>query len=325
MAVVQTGHSMTSTDADVARAAPGGGESLVLATRLRPDLARTLGALRHGGGDPAFRLGADGSVWRAFRTPDGAATICVRALGAAQVTATAWGDGSGWLLDRLPDLVGETDDRSGFDPCHPVLAALSARLAGWRISRSGLVLDSLVPAVLEQKVTSTEAHRSWRELLWRFGEVAPGPYGPRLRLAPDAAGWAALPSWEWHRAGVDARRAATVVRAARLGDRLEAAAADGSAELDRALRTVPGIGVWTSAEVRQRVLGDADAVSVGDYNLPKLVGWALAGERTDDAGMLALLAPWAGHRYRVTRMLELAGVRAPRRGPRKPIRDYRRI
>lgn len=298
--------------------------TVVLATRSSPDVRRTMSALRHGAGDPTFRVDLDGSVWRASRTPAGAATVRVRA-GDSDVTATAWGQGSAWLIDRLADLVGEADDVSGFDPCHPLLAAVAGRLAGWRIGRSGLVLDSLVPAVLEQKVTSIEAHRSWRELVWRFGEPAPGPSQPGLRVPPDSAGWARLPSWEWHRAGVDARRAETVVRAARVADRLEATAKDGSVALDRVLRLIPGVGVWTSAEVRQRVCGDADAVSVGDYNLPKLVGFALTGERTDDAGMLALLSRWPGHRYRVTRMLELGGLRAPRRGPRMPIRDFRAI
>jgi 3-methyladenine DNA glycosylase/8-oxoguanine DNA glycosylase len=73
----------------------------------------------------------------------------------------------------------------------------------------------------------------------------------------------------------------------------------------------------------QRASGDPDAVSVGDYNLPKAVGWALAGRIVDDAGMLELLAPYAGHRYRVTRLVELSGIRPPRRGPRLPVRDYR--
>ena len=92
---------------------------------------------------------------------------------------------------------------------------------------------------------------------------------------------------------------------------------------DRRLRALPGIGQWTSAEVRQRACGDADAVSVGDYHLPAAVGWALAGRKVDDAGMLDLLAPYAGHRYRAARLVELSGVRPPRRGPRMSVRDYR--
>jgi hypothetical protein len=54
-----------------------------------------------------------------------------------------------------------------------------------------------------------------------------------------------------------------------------------------------------------------------------VVGWTLARRKTDDAGMLELLAPYAGHRYRVTRLIELGGSGPPRRGPRMSVRDYR--
>ena len=96
-------------------------------------------------------------------------------------------------------------------------------------------------------------------------------------------------------------------------------------DADRRLRSLPGIGPWTSAEVRQRACGDADAVSVGDYNLPAAVGWALAGRVVDDASMLELLAPYAGHRYRATRLVELSGAAPPRRGPRLPAREYQKF
>ncbi|MFD0888396.1 DNA-3-methyladenine glycosylase 2 family protein, partial [Streptosporangium algeriense] len=89
------------------------------------------------------------------------------------------------------------------------------------------------------------------------------------------------------------------------------------------LRALPGIGVWTSAEVRQRSHGDADALSVGDYHLSSLVGWALTGQRADDAEMLRLLAPYLGHRHRVSRLLRSDGGRPPARGPRARVRDYR--
>ena len=79
----------------------------------------------------------------------------------------------------------------------------------------------------------------------------------------------------------------------------------------------PGIGQWTAAEVARTALGDKDAVSVGDYHLPSLVAWALAGERrADDARMLELLEPYRGQRARVIRLLEVSGVGPPRRGPR---------
>ena len=68
-------------------------------------------------------------------------------------------------------------------------------------------------------------------------------------------------------------------------------------------------------------LGDADAVSLGDYHLPHLVAWALAGKpRGSDELMLELLEPYRGHRGRVLRLLQLAGITAPRFGPRMPLR-----
>jgi 3-methyladenine DNA glycosylase/8-oxoguanine DNA glycosylase len=124
-------------------------------------------------------------------------------------------------------------------------------------------------------------------------------------------------------------RAQTIMNAARLASRLEQIVTlshdgMGHAEADRQLRLLPGVGPWTSAEVRQRACGDPDAVSVGDYHLPKTVGWTLAGQRgTDDEGMLELLAPYAGQRYRVQRLIELGGSAPPRRGPRMAVRDYR--
>jgi 3-methyladenine DNA glycosylase/8-oxoguanine DNA glycosylase len=144
-----------------------------------------------------------------------------------------------------------------------------------------------------------------------------------MRVCPPPPVWVRIPSWEWHRAGVEGVRARTIMAAARLAGRLEQVVDLAPAQADRRLRSIPGIGPWTSAEIRQRAAGDADAVSVGDYHLPSLVGWTLAGRITDDDGMLELLAPYAGHRYRVTRLIELGGSAPPRRGPRMPIRDYR--
>jgi 3-methyladenine DNA glycosylase/8-oxoguanine DNA glycosylase len=174
-------------------------------------------------------------------------------------------------------------------------------------------------------VLGIEAHRAWRTLLYRFGDPAPGPAPRGMRVFPAPRTWARIPSWEWHRSGAEAVRARTIAGAARVAGRLEETVTLSPAEAGRRLRTLPGIGVWTAAEVLQRAHGDPDAVSVGDANLPGMVGWALAGRVVDDAGMLELLAPYAGHRYRVTRLVELSGPRPPRRGPRLPVRDYRRI
>ena len=319
------------------------------------DVPRIMGVHQRGRGDPAFRVTPDGCIWRTSLTPEGPGTLRValarpspspaepasrRLPGGAPdavpgnapgaglgpltaVRAAAWGPGAGWLLRGLPGLLGADDDRAGFDPVHPVLRDLSSAHPGLRIGRSGRVLEALVPAVLEQKVVGAEARRAWRYLLLKFGEPAPGPAPAGLRVCPPPRIWCRIPSWEWHRAGVEGVRARTIIGAAEVAGRLEEIVAMPSVEADRRLRSLPGIGVWTSAEVRQRACGDADAVSVGDYHLPSAVGWTLAGRVVDDAGMLELLAPYAGHRHRAARLVELGGSRPPRRGPRMSVRDYR--
>jgi len=297
-------------------------------------LRLTLLVHRRGPGDPTFRIDERGAVWRTSLTPAGPGTLRLTVIrprideaealeDATVVRASAWGHGAAWLLEALPDLLGARDDPAAFRPAHPRLRDLVGRLPGLRISRTARVLEALVPAVLEQKVVGVEAHRAWRRLVTWYGSPAPGPAPAGMRVVPSAATWHAIPSWAWHRAGVEAVRARTIANAARGAGRLEAISSLPSADADRMLRSLPGIGPWTSAEVRQRACGDSDAVSVGDYHIPALVGWNLAGRVTDDAGMLELLAPYAGQRYRVTRLIELGGDGPPRRGPRMSVRDYR--
>jgi 3-methyladenine DNA glycosylase/8-oxoguanine DNA glycosylase len=294
------------------------------------DIRLVLAVHRRGPRDPAFRIDAAGAVWRTSLTPAGPGTLRVTARPAAAggaaatvVSAAAWGPGAGWLLETLPAMLGADDHPESFAPVHPLLRRLALRYRGVRVGRSCRVLEALVPAILEQKVVTLEAQRAWRLLLTRFGQSPPGPAPAGMRVFPPPAFWAALPSWEWHRAGVEGVRAATIAGAARVAGRLEEIVAMTAGEADRRLRALPGIGPWTSAEVRQRACGDADAVTVGDYHLPGAVGWALAGRVVDDAGMLELLAPYPGHRYRASRLVELSGARPPRRGPRMPVRDYR--
>ncbi|MEU0334283.1 DNA-3-methyladenine glycosylase 2 family protein [Streptomyces sp. NPDC006193] len=283
------------------------------------DLGLVLGPLRRGPADPTFRATADGSVWRATRTPAGPGTLRVRAYG-GEVLGEAWGPGAEWLLEQLPELLGAADDPAAFVPRHRIVALARHRRPGLRLTRTGLVLESLIPSVLEQKVTTDEAYRAWRLLVRRFGEPAPGPAGAGERpmfVMPAPRTWALIPSWEWHRAGVDDKRASTVLRAVRVAARLEQAV-DMPAEAARArLEVVPGVGPWTSAEVVQRSHGAADAVTVGDLHLPGIVGWALAGDRdADDSVMLRLLEPYAGQRHRAVRLILLSGCVPGRRAPK---------
>ncbi|MFS0911901.1 DNA-3-methyladenine glycosylase [Microbacterium sp. 179-I 3D2 NHS] len=289
------------------------------------DLRRSVGMLRRGPGDPTMVI--EGSViWRALRTPLGTATLALRAVG-DEIRISAWGDGAGEAIDRVPALCGDGDDPSSFDPTHhPLIAEVARRVPGIRLARTDEIFDALACAVLEQKVTGLEAFRAWRLLVTAFGRRAPGPTPRPMHAPPTAAEWQRIPSWKWHRAGVQPPQSRTIVRVAPRADGIARAllAAPTGDERDRVLTSFPGVGLWTSAETRLRALGDPDAVSVGDYHLAHEVGYALTGHRTDDDGMLELLAPWAGHRQRVIRLIFASGVSEPRRGPRLTPADHRR-
>ena len=308
---------------------PGSTGAEPLTRRWRPefrlDLPGMLLPLRRGRGDPTTRVDpASGACWRAGTTEAGPATIALRRDADGTVVARAWGPGARVVLDGLPALLGADDDDSGFVAHHPLIADTRHRLPGLRLGASGRVWDQLVPAVLEQKVTGVEARRSWRELCWRYGEPAPGPAGEQgLRVPPTPAAVRAIPDYEWHRAGVDSARRRAILSAAAVAHRLERAVELRGPAGGLLLRKVPGIGVWTAAEVAQRAWGDPDAVSVGDFHIPTVVGWALVGRPLDDAGMLAELAPYAPQRQRAVRYVEASGFRRPRFGPRFSPRDYR--
>jgi 3-methyladenine DNA glycosylase/8-oxoguanine DNA glycosylase len=291
--------------------------------RLPVDLRRTLAPLRRGRADPTHRLADDGALWRTSAMPTGPVTYRLTQRGRDQVDCQAWGDGAEELVAGLPELLGGRDSADGFAPRHPLLVETAARLPGLRIPRTGRVVEALVPAVLEQKVTGKQARDAFRRLVLRHGTLPPGPAPDGMRVPPTAEVWRRIPSWEWHRAGVDPQRSRTVCVAMRVASRLEEAVGMAPADAARRLCAVPGIGVWTAAEVAQRALGDTDAVSVGDYHLSQFVGWALAGRPLDDDGMVELLEPWRPHRYRVVRLLECSGVTKPRFGPRMTVQDHR--
>jgi hypothetical protein len=288
------------------------------------DVRQALSRDRRGTGDPTLRYAEDG-VWRTTTTPDGPATVRITG-GGTEVRIAAWGPGAEWAGAAVPRWLGVTDRAEGFRPGEHALVARLHRSTPWlRLGSTGRTWDALVPAVLEQKVTVIEAHRTWRELLRLTGEPAPGPAPEGMRIVPSAQRVLAVTDWEWHRCGLDGARRRALRAVATVAPRLEVAGHEDCADLRRRLQSVPGIGGWTAAEVAQRTLGCPDSVSVGDFHLKNLVGWSLAGRRTDDAGMLELLEPWRGHRQRVVRLLEIGGSRPPRRGPRTAPTDYRAI
>jgi hypothetical protein len=302
--------------------ARGALETVVLPS-LPVDLRLTLRGLQCGAGDPSVRSAPDG-WWHATRTPEGTATVRFVAE-RERIGVTAWGPGAAWAIAAAPETLGSRDTLEGFDPPRGLVRDLHRRMAGLRIPRTKRVFEAIVPTIVEQKVTGLEAFASYRSMVRAWGEPAPGP-GLELGLIvpPAPADLAGRSYFEFHPFGIERRRACTIQAAASRAPRLEEAVSMSPAAAAERMRALPGVGPWTAAEVALVALGDADAVPVGDYHVPHMVSWALAGEpRATDERMLELLEPFAGHRGRVVRLLVAAGLGAPRFGPRMPLRSFR--
>ena len=289
----------------------------VVRLRLPVDLGLTLAPLRRA---PVVRVERGGVWWRATRTPLGPA-LARYAAARGEVRVQAWGSGAEWCVATAPELLGARDSLEGFTP-EGLVGRLHRRLAGLRIPRSRQVFECLVPTILEQKVAVVEARAAYRRMVLAWGEPAPGPVP--LVVPPGPEVLASQPYWALHPFGVEMKRAGALREVARRAYHLDRTLAMPPAEARRLLGALPGVGPWTAAWVAQVALGDPDAVPLGDLHYPHLVSWALAGEpRGDDDRMLELLEPYAGHRGRVIRLLEAAGLRVPRRAPRAPLRSFR--
>src|SRR5271156_6657807 len=279
----------------------------------------TLFPLRRGPGDPTFQVDDDGAIWRTSLLPSGSVTARISRAAANAVDCTAWGSGAEEFLDALPAMLGAHDDSSDFIPVNPIVAAAHQRVPHLRLGRTDQVLEALIPAVLEQRVPGADAFRAWRLLVTKFGTPAPGPAPPRMRVLPSAEVWRRIPSWEFHRANVDPGRARTILACAQR-------ASWPAVKAREALISLPGVGIWTAAETAQRAFGDADALSVGDYHISKMIGWTLLGHPIDDDEMVELLEPMPPPRHRVVRLLEASRLAyEPRRGARLPVQDIRAL
>jgi 3-methyladenine DNA glycosylase/8-oxoguanine DNA glycosylase len=325
------------------------------------DLPRTFSPLQRGYADPSirtdpgtFRGGARGTpgagAWMAQRQYDaaghhlGAVTLRWDQLDASQVRVRAVADGEEALssaMQRASAMLGAQDDWWELellldalgDRLSTTLAQVRRRHPGVRLTATGALLDQMVTATLEQKVTHREARHGWRQLLRRHGDPAPASadlHTPDwLRLPLTAGQLKRVPSWRWHQMWVQPPLSKTILRLAdragsihRLGSSTPVETSSVGA-LAEQLQSIPGVGRWTTAEALQRSHGSADLPAVGDYHLAHFVGEAMTGKRTDDAGMLELLEPFRPHRQRVIRLLKLSGFRSQRFGPRLEPADHR--
>jgi 3-methyladenine DNA glycosylase/8-oxoguanine DNA glycosylase len=286
----------------------------------------TLAPLRRGRGDPCYHDAPDGTIWRTSLMRSGPVTARITRSAANAIDCEAWGSGATEFTETLPSALGVDDDASGFSPDDPTISELHRRVPHLRLGRTGRVLESLVPAVLEQRVYGMDARRAWRKLVTKFGAPAPGPAPAHMRVPPSGDVWRRIPSWEFHLANVDPGRARTIVGCAQRAESLERLCTRPPEQARRALMSLPGVGEWTAAETAQRAFGDADALSVGDFHLAKMVGWRLLGHEIDDPAMLELLEPLRPHRHRAVRLLEVTGpAHAPRVAPRREIPNLRAL
>lgn len=288
------------------------------------DLVGTLRPLADGFSDPTWSFGTDGRrcARTAAWTPLGAATVRVTA-GRGAVHVVAVGPGTGWVLERSALFTGLADDTRGFrSHLHPTVADLHRRAPGRRLARSLGTWSVMVPTVLGQRVTTTEARRSWRRLVALHGHPAPGD--EELRLPPRPEHVARLGDADWHAIGVERSRAEAARGLIRVLSPLDRLADEPGPPCPRrtgafreTVESVRRAGPWTSTALASAVLGDPDVVLLGDLHLPATVCAALAGEPGgDDARMLELLEPFRPHRGRVQRLVKASGRSAPRRGPR---------
>jgi 3-methyladenine DNA glycosylase/8-oxoguanine DNA glycosylase len=285
----------------------------------------TLSPLRRGPGDPCYQV-IDGAIWKTSLMASGPVTARIATAARNVVDCEALGDGADEFCVRLPAMLGVHDDATVFAPVEPTIAEAHRKVPHLRLGRTDRVLEALIPAVLEQRVSGKDAFRAWRLLVTKFGSPAPGPAPARMRVPPPADVWRRIPSWEFHLANVDPGRARTLVGCAQRAESLERLADRSAAEARTALMSLPGVGEWTAAETAQRAFGDADALSVGDYHLSNVVGSTLLGHRIDDPEMIELLEPLRPHRHRAVRLLEVSGLaRNPRFGARQAIPDLRAL
>lgn len=251
--------------------------------------------------DPTVRIGR-GEAIRATWTPEGPGSLVLRWGDApGRVTVGCYGDGAHWLRDRAPRLIGVQDDVTSFAPEAGVVRRLWARFSGDRVGATATVWHDLIWIVVQQRVHRLDAADQWRRLVRALGEPSAEHEGLYTPPAPERL--ARSTPWSLRALGIDARRAATLIECARVADRLQRLSEMPLAEVERPLRSIPGVGAWTTNCLSGLTWGEPDTVITGDSGIPSLIAETLAGERrADDARMIELLEPYRPHRYRVLRL-----------------------
>jgi 3-methyladenine DNA glycosylase/8-oxoguanine DNA glycosylase len=232
-----------------------------------------------------------------------------------------YGPGATWLSSTCADLFGDHDEIPTITPAHKAVSLLQRRFGSLLLGRSNCPYHELLPAILGQRVTTGEAAQQWNRIVRHHGQRAPGPH-TTLLLPPSPEVLTKIPYTTFHNYGVDRRRAQTLRQVGRLSHFL---LRDWDRHVDpsehtQTLMHVPGVGPWTAAVAGALAFGDPDALAVGDFHLKNTVAWTLHNKaRGTDIEMLESLSPYVGQRHRIVRWIQMAGISAPARGPRRPI------
>ena len=230
------------------------------------------------------------------------------------LTATAIGPGAEQAVAAVPRTIG-ADDPDDMAEGRGLVRDLDRKHRGFRLGSTGRVFDTILPAVLGQRVTTDEAKRNYSRLVAAVAEEAPGDTGLLLPPRPEAV--AALSFGDLHRLGIEQARARVVLEIAGRARRLEEIMGMTREAAEVRLNAVRGVGPWTAAQVMGSAWGDRDAIPTGDFHLPNTVAWALAAEpRANDERMLELLEPYRPQRRRALLLIKMSGIHAPRYGPR---------
>lgn len=266
-------------------------------------------------------------MWRATLTPDGPATVRISHATSRSPQAHTYGEGAEWLAARAHDLYGLSDSIPFITARHDTVATAQRTFGQLPMGRSHVPYHELLPAVLGQRVTGLEAHREWNVLVRRHGCRAPGPVDD-LWVPPHPDELTSLPYTTLHTYGIEKKRADALRAVAKHAHFLHRLAESSlhAHELTQKLQLIPGVGVWTAAVAGGLAFGDPDALQVGDFHVKNTVAYALTGAiRGTDEEMIQSMAPYAGHRHRVVRWLQLSGMKAPARGPRQRIVSITRL
>lgn len=273
----------------------------VLETGGPYDLAATTSGMRFGLRDPTARIEGS-SLIKAAHSPDGPVTLWVRHRsqdGTLEVELA--GSGSAWVEARIRAILGLEDRPSELVTDHPRLRAAQKRATGMRLGQVISVGELHVVSVLQQRVKWSEAANAFARITARRAFPAPGTDAVYLPLA--ASDWRRVPSYEVRAFGVELKRYQAIQVAIRAEPHLDAAR-DDRAKLRALMMSLRGTGVWTTEMVLGYGLGDPDAVPLGDVHLPHEVSKFFEGiPHGSDERMVELLAPWAGQRFRVLRLI----------------------